>query len=179
MEIINPLLEFLKYLIPAGFVCLAVFIILRYVKERDAGKDRFELKRDAMNTILPLRISAYERLVLYLERIHLPNLMLRIEPAGKNARMVQLQMLEEIRTEFEHNLIQQLYVSPDAWNALMQAKEETLVFINETASRLPDNAHGTDLCRLLLTGLQEKEQAPNALAILLLKRDIQKLFFRA
>jgi uncharacterized protein Yka (UPF0111/DUF47 family) len=97
-----------------------------------------------------LRLQAYERLTLLVDRIALPNLISRINQAGVSARDMQLLLTKSIKEEFDHNITQQIYVTADAWNAVKNLKEQNMLVINQLANALPHNATGLDLNKLLL-----------------------------
>lgn len=108
---------------------------------------------------LPLRLQAYERLVLLAERIALPNLISRIGQQDLGAKEMQLLLTQSIRQEFEHNISQQIYVSKEAWEAVNNLKEQNMLIINQVASFLPEGATGTQLNKSLLDVLIENPQA--------------------
>lgn len=97
-----------------------------------------------------LRLQAYERLTLLVDRIALPNLISRVNQNGIGARDMQLLLTKSIREEYDYNISQQIYVTPDAWNAVKNLKEQNLLVVNQFASALPPNATGLDLNKLLL-----------------------------
>ncbi len=63
---------------------------------------------------------------------------------------MQLLLLESIKQEFEYNATQQIYVSPVAWEAIKNLKDQNMLIINQVAATLPPEASGTDLNRILL-----------------------------
>ena len=108
---------------------------------------------------LPLRLQAYERLVLLSERIALPNLISRLGQQDLTAREMQLLLTQTIRHEWEHNISQQIYVSKEAWEAVLNLKEQNMLIINQVASFLPGAATGTQLNKSLLDVLIENPKA--------------------
>jgi hypothetical protein len=98
----------------------------------------------------PLQLQAYERLVVLAERIALPNLVSRVNQAGLSAKEMQLMLLENIKQEFEYNSSQQIYVSPVAWQALNNLKEQNMLIINQVAQVLPADAKGIDLNKTIM-----------------------------
>ena len=108
---------------------------------------------------LPLRLQAYERLVLLSERIALPNLISRVGQQDLTAKEMQLLLTQSIRQEFEHNISQQIYVSKEAWEAVNNLKEQNMLIINQVAQFLPDGATGTQLNKSLLDVLIENPKA--------------------
>jgi hypothetical protein len=98
----------------------------------------------------PLQLQAYERLVVLAERIALPNLVSRVNQGGLSAKEMQLLLLESIKQEFEYNSSQQIYVSPVAWQAVNNLKEQNMLIINQVAQVLPADAKGIDLNKTIM-----------------------------
>lgn len=98
----------------------------------------------------PLQLQAYERLVILTERVALPNIVSRANQPGITAREMQLLMLESIKQEFEYNSSQQIYVSPVAWQAVNNLKEQNMMIINQVAETLPKDARGIDLGKRIM-----------------------------
>lgn len=168
--------EVLAYMLPAGLVVLAVKFVLDQQRKEKSAERLFQLKGEVMRQHLPLKISAYERAILFLERISPENLLLRIPVNGKQVQGFRLELLQEIRGEFEHNLAQQLYIDPKGWEALLHAKEDTLAMINGVGQGLDPEAEAMNLSKVLLQKYTERQEYPIQKAILVLKQDIQGLF---
>jgi hypothetical protein len=176
MKTTDIILELLKYIVPAGMVLATVGILLRENRQRAEIKERYKVFQGALGQIVPLRLQAYERALLFLERISLENLILRVDGRGKTVKAFQMEMTAEIRAEFEHNLAQQLYIDSETWDTVVRAKEQTIGFINQTAMALPKEATGPDFGKFLLKEMIRTETVPAREAILHLKRDVQKMF---
>jgi hypothetical protein len=99
---------------------------------------------------VPLKLQAYERLVLLAERIALPNLISRLNQPGISAYEMKIILTENIKAEFEYNSSQQLYVSPVSWDAVRNLKEQNIMVINQVAAMLPADASAADLNRKVL-----------------------------
>lgn len=105
-----------------------------------------------------MQLQAYERLIILVDRIALPNLISRVNQPHAAAREMQLLLTHNIRSEFDYNITQQIYVTPDAWNAVKNLKEQNLLIINQLANVLPPNATGLDLNKLLLEFLMNDKK---------------------
>jgi hypothetical protein len=137
-------------------------------KEKPAPKDQF-------NSI-PLRLQAYERLVLLAERIALPQLISRLNQPGLNAAEMKVMLVEQIKSEFEYNSTQQLYVSQLAWDAIRNLKEQEIMLINQVFSTLPSTAVAADLNRKILeVFMAQPEGALNEIVTQTLNREAKKL----
>jgi hypothetical protein len=106
-----------------------------------------------------LQLQAYERLMLLADRIALPNLINRVNQPGLNAKEMQILLTQTIKQEYEHNITQQIYVSPEAWEAMRNYKEQNTLIINQVGSFLPAEATGSDLNKSLLELIVQNPKA--------------------
>ncbi len=113
---------------------------------------------NANGPTVQMQLQAYERLLILVDRIGLPNLISRINQPNSSAKEMQLLLTQTIRSEFDYNITQQVYVSPDAWTAVKNLKEQNLLIINQFANVLPFNATGLDLNKLLLEFLMNDKK---------------------
>ena len=134
------------------------------------------MRKEMLRTHLPLKLSAYERAVLYLERIHPGNILARVGSAGKSAQQLHLDLIREIRQEYEHNLAQQIYISTEGWASLMAAKEEIVALINQSGGEQEEGADGITMGKSILEKFSTLSKDPVLFAINVLKRDIERLF---
>lgn len=139
-NMINMLMALIAMLI--SFYCF--YLVNQLRKKPKPDKDSFNTR--------PLQLQAYERLVLLAERVSLPNLVSRANAnyPDLNAKSMQLILLESIKQEVEYNTTQQIYVSPVAWEAVKNLKDQTMLIVNQVAASLPPEASGLDLNRALL-----------------------------
>ncbi len=127
---------------------IALFIaVYTFYQFRSLLKD--PEKQEGFNTI-PLRLQAYERLVVLCERIGLPNLISRLNEPELSAKEMQVLLLENIKQEFEYNTSQQIYVSQVAWEAVRNLRDQSMLIVNQVAGLLPADAKATDLNKQLL-----------------------------
>ena len=124
----------------------------------------------------PLQLQAYERLVMLSERIALPGLISRINQPGLTAKQMQLLLLENIKQEYEYNMTQQIYVSPVAWEAVKNLKEQTMLIVNQVGAALPSEATGNDLNRVLLDVMMKQQKGQlHAIVLEALNYEARKL----
>lgn len=163
-------------LMAAGLLLMVAAMILlsRLIRMKDTelrnGK-KMELKVQSLKIIMPLKVQAYERFLLYLERVQLPQLVKRVYVPGIEKGQFHLQLLQNVREEFEHNLAQQLYVAGTTWSAVMNAKEELVNQINETFEQLKDEQDVSIIAQSLVA-------LPNPMvdqAVAVLKHDFERL----
>ena len=130
----NALIELLKIIIPAGAVFAAAYFLVNRFLDNDQKRREHELKKSAQGLITPLKIQAYERIIIFLERINPNSLVIRVNKNGMNSRQLHSELITAVKTEYEHNLSQQIYVSYGAWELVKNAKEEDILINWMTSS---------------------------------------------
>jgi hypothetical protein len=161
--------------VPALFVLLTAWLILRKTLESDRDKRRQEIILQNARTITPVRLQAYERLTLLLERISMESLVMRNYKPGMDSKQLHTELLNSIRSEYDHNLSQQIYITPAAWEVIKTAKTNTIRFINTSTEKIPPNASGADLSRFLLESVSELDKEPAQVAIECLKKEVSSV----
>jgi hypothetical protein len=174
--IMDEFLDLLKYTVPALVVFVACFFILKKFMDNEYRKQMLELRKANQNYTTPLRLQAYERMILFLERVSLNNLVSRVSKPGISARQLQSDLIITIRTEFEHNLTQQIYVSSAAWDTVKLAKEEVIKVINIAATQVKDDAKGVELSQKIFELLMKLEASPTSIAIATIKKEARQFF---
>jgi hypothetical protein len=134
------------------------------------------LRKQTTQQINPLRLQAYERAVLFLERISPPNLIMRISKSSVSAGELHTELLNTIRAEFEHNLTQQVYMNTASWEALKRGKEETIKLINISAAKINASEDAVELSKIILETAMQMEKLPTQLAIDVIKSEVRTLF---
>jgi len=173
----QALYELIKYTVPSLVVFATAYYLLKMFLEKEAEKVQMQMRLDVQKISLPIRMQAYERLVLLLERIEPAGLLVRSNLPGMNASLLQSALIQNIRSEFEHNLSQQLYISTKAWEMVRNAREETIKRINTAAMKLTPEATATDLASLILINDIDSEQSAVKGALDLLKAEARNNFF--
>lgn len=158
----------------AVIVFLTAFFAIKNFLENEQKKQLLELKFNSKKLVTPLRIQAYERLALFLERIEPNQLILRLNNADLSSEQFRTILLAAIRAEYDHNLSQQIFVSSEVWNSIIQVKEETIKIINLCAGHLTAEATALDLASTILEQVAVKP--PNERAMELLKEEVRLLF---
>ncbi|MFM9837491.1 MAG: hypothetical protein ACKVOQ_04460 [Cyclobacteriaceae bacterium] len=172
----NALIELGKILIPASIVLYAVYLIVRSFIQREIDLKKLEVRTRSIETILPARLQAYERMALFLERISPQNLLIRLNNPGYTARDFQKILLDEIRNEYNHNVSQQVYMSEQVWDQVKNAKEDLIILINEASSRVTIDSSSLDLSKKIFEMVMDKKVDPIGHALSELKKEIQQVF---
>ncbi|HPA86618.1 MAG TPA: hypothetical protein PK106_02420, partial [Bacteroidales bacterium] len=139
------LADILKITLPALAVFFTAWILLRNMIRNDQDRRRQEIVMQGTRSVTPIKLQAYERIVLFLERISLESLLLRVSTSGMNAGQLQSALLSAIRSEFEHNLSQQIYMSPQAWEVVRNARSSVIRLINSEAEKMKDSDPSIEL----------------------------------
>ncbi|MEO7522967.1 MAG: hypothetical protein ABIT58_02670 [Ferruginibacter sp.] len=133
------------------FVMVIYFVIIGLLFfEFRTMKDLIKERTDINNEGLRLKLQALERLTLFAERAGLKNMIGRVESMDMTASMLHIMLVEMLKTEFEYNVSQQIYVSPEVWNAVTRLKDQNIYIINQLSSTLPHEAIAMDLSKRVL-----------------------------
>jgi hypothetical protein len=164
------MLEFFQYILPSVVVFAAVYIVLHFHLKQQREKQKIEVLLNNRKTIIPIRLQAYERLILFLERIKPEALIMRHQRPDLTVYDLQTKLLKAIRGEFDHNLSQQLYMSNDAWKMVRNSRENLVKLINSCAEKLDPKKPAMHLSKTILeesTGAND----PTSKAIEFLKNE--------
>ena len=176
MNLTSFLQDIAKYTIAgAGVVWIAFYLVKPYL-DRDEKIQLLEFRKTLSNQTMPLRLQAYERLVLFIERINPANMLIRLNATSFTMQELQSLIVEDIRSEYQHNITQQIYVSGRAWAVVKHVKDDTLNIISNAVKSLPADASGLDLCKTVLGYLSQLEDNPYDVAAARLRKDLEELF---
>ena len=170
------LYSFITILLVAVVIMFGLYLILTTLAEKFFEKQRWDIRSKNTEIILPLRLQAYERMCLFLERITPNQLLLRTLGSASNALEFQQILLREIREEFNHNLAQQVYMSDEAWEQVKKAVNEVQSLINRAAAEVEEEAPANDLGRKIFEQVIQQETQPCTLALRVLKEEVQHIF---
>lgn len=167
--------EILKITLPALIVFLTAWLVLRNMLKNDQERRKQELILSTSRTVTPIKLQAYERIVLFLERISFDSLLLRVSSPGMTAHELHSALLTTIRSEFEHNLSQQIYMSPQAWEVVKNARGSLIKIINSEIEKLPPEATSMAYSRILLERIMELDKEPTRVAIDFIKAELSRM----
>jgi hypothetical protein len=157
-------------------VFLAAYLTMRTFVKTEQMRLQEEYRKNVANISLPARMQAYERMVLFLERISPDSLVLRAHKGDMTAHQLHIELIKSIKTEYEHNLSQQIYISSGAWNLIKNAKEEILKAINIASTKINENAPGVELGKVIIEVASQVQKLPNQIALEYLKKEVTQLF---
>lgn len=167
--------DLLKLTIPALLVIVTAWIVIRSMLKNDQERRRQELVLLNAKTIAPIRLQAYERIILFLERISLESLLVRVSSPDMTASQLHSALLATIRAEFEHNLSQQIYMTPQAWEVVRNARSNMIKIINTEMEKLQANTPGMVFSKQLLEKVMEMDKEPTRAAIDYVKAEIARV----
>ena len=175
ISILNVLSNIMLVAIPAVTIGIGLYLVIRAFIRRDQDLRVLEIRAAAGKETRMLRLQAYERMVLFLERISPGVVISRVLSPDMVNHELQLAMIRDIRSEFEHNLTQQLYISSDSWNLIVSAKDE-IKAIGLIASHMPADTGGQQVARVILESMDKSGQMlPNHTALEYLKNEARGL----
>ena len=167
----DKLLESIAYILPAavtGFV--AYYMFNGFIRQQNAEK-KLALMAQKKKESLPIKLQAYERMLLFCERINPVKILVRIQPISENTDAYLQLLIANIEQEFEHNLVQQIYISDDVWVAILASKRAIINKLKQTAET---SKSANDLRENVLIDYS-KMVPPNETAIAFIKNEVKKL----
>lgn len=170
----TKLIELLNYTLPALITGAVAYYFFNLHTNNEEGRRRYLLNKDFKKDTLPLRLQAFERMTLFLERINPGKLLIRISPNSEDKNEYENLLISNIEQEFEHNLTQQIYISDECWTVIVTAKNSTIQMIRRT--NMSDRVDSANKLReVIMNDLMDK-QSPSAVALSYLKNEVKNLF---
>lgn len=169
-------LEILKYILPSLVVLACTYLVIRQFMRREETKEKVELLVQNAKLIVPVKLAAYERLILLLSRMEPQSVVPSVMEPNMMAIELQRNLITTIKAEFEHNFSQQLYVSDQAWKAVRDTKDVMMQLINQSAQGIAPDAKASDLGRRIIENYAQLEASPIDGAIAMLKNELGNAF---
>ena len=171
---VEKIFEVFLYAVPALITGMIAYYFFKEHTKNEDGRRRFLLHKDIQVNTLPIRLQAYERMALFLERIAPSKLLIRTKPTSSDEDTYESLLVATIEQEFEHNLSQQIYISDDCWNIIVAAKNATIQLIRK-AGLLEKTGTADKLREVILTEMMEK-RAPSDAALAFIKKEVGDLW---
>lgn len=169
----DDIFQLFGFLLPAVVTGAVAFYFFRLHTRNEDGRRRFLLHKDSQKDTLPIRLQAYERMVLFLERISINSLVVRVAPKSQEKSDYENLLIKQIETEFEHNLSQQIYMSDECWNIIKAAKNATIQIIRSAGMSETDSP---DKLREDILNQTIDKQSPSATALAFIKKEVSELW---
>lgn len=165
--------DIVMFIIPA----LIVFGVTYYVMTKfmdDNHKARIlEIKKKQASEITPVKLQAYERLTIFLDRISPDNLVMRHSRSGQTATELRRKLIQSITEEFNHNISQQIFISDQSWELIKAVKEQIIGIVEHCYQQCDEQSSGPELGKRILNYLMEQKDVPTQKAIQFLKKEIE------
>jgi hypothetical protein len=172
----NSFWEVLKIILPAVAVFFSAFFLVKSFLDNETKKRDAELKKSASQIITPIRLQAYERVIIFLERIHPTNLALRVNKQGMSSDQLHSELIKTIKGEYEHNISQQIYLSQTAWELVKTSKEETIKIINLSSTKVQGASKSSDLAQVIIQLSSSVDKLPSQIALDFVKKEVASMF---
>ena len=167
-------IELLSYTLPAVITGFVAYYFFNLHTKNEEGRRRYLLNKDTQKDALPLRLQAFERMTLFLERINPGKLLIRISPNSEDKNDYVNLLISNIEQEFEHNLTQQIYMSDECWTVIVTSKNATIQMIRRT--KMSDSIEtANNLREVIMNDLMDK-QSPSSVALSYIKKEVKYLF---
>jgi len=170
------LADIVKIIVPGTLVLLGIYLSIRTMTMKQLEAQIVQMRASASETILPLRLQAYERIVLLLERSSPMQLLLRANQPGMNAFMLKQQMQQDLKEELFHNVAQQTYMSHEVWVAVKSSLDQVSNIIENAADGLDANASTMEYVQSLGNLLMQFPEDLCQPALRMVKAEVQMLF---
>lgn len=170
---LNQLTDVLMYSLPAVITGLVAFYFFKTHTLNEEKRLKISLLKQRSKEALPIKLQAYERMTLFLERINPGKLLLRISPLNAEKFIYTQQLVETIEQEFNHNIAQQIYISDECWNVIIAAKNATLHLIKTHSEKETVNS-ANELRESILQSLIETS-APSTTALAFIKSEVREI----
>ena len=163
-------------IVTSASIVYIVYLFLKKQGEKEMIFLQGELKKQRQEYFLPTRLEAYQRSILLMERIHPNSLVMRLHNPGLSAKALQIEFIKSIREEYDHNVAQQLFISPEAWQMIKNSKEDVIKLINAAGEQMIATSTGLDLSSKIFEMLAQLKQLPSEVTVGFLKKEFQGLF---
>lgn len=174
MDEATQIISYVAYLLPAIVVGIVAYYFFKGHTANEEGRRRYLVQKEAQKQVLPLRLQAYERITMFLERIDPIKLIVRIKPFSDSKDDYENLLIQTIEQEFEHNLTQQIYVTPECWNLLVAAKNATIHVIRQ-GSMIAKDGNVDKMREGIIQNFME-EVSPSQKALTYVKGEVAELF---
>lgn len=177
---IEQVLEILKYVLPSVVVLVATVMIVNKFLVKEIERKQLAIFAQNSETTLKLRLHAYERLTIFVERMNAKSLISRYYIQQATAQDVQIAMVQGIRSEYEHNLSQQLYVSHEVWQTISTVMEQEITMLNRIGASCEMGASATEFIKKISEYIVNTESTiPTDIALETLNKEAKRILFNS
>ncbi|OIQ16899.1 MAG: hypothetical protein BM557_09110 [Flavobacterium sp. MedPE-SWcel] len=170
----DKIIELLFSILPALITGIVAYYFFKMHTANEEGRRRYLIQKEGQKDIMPLRLQAYERLILFSERINPAKLLTRISPQSSDNKEYERLLISEIEHEYEHNLTQQIYISAESWDIITTAKNATIQLIIQ--SNMKSEIDSADKLREVMLKDLFDQQSPCSVAVAYLKNEVSEMW---
>lgn len=167
----DKILEGIGYAIPALITGAVAYFIMSGLRNQDTNEKKLELLAQKKKEVLPIKLQAYERMLLFCERINPIKLLLRVKPIGDTTKDYLQLLLANIEQEHQHNMVQQLYINDECWNVIIASKSAVINKLKQIAN----TSDSADDFRENVLLDYSKKAPPTDTAVAFLKNEVKKI----
>lgn len=168
--------DLIKIFVPSAVVLYGMYSLAKSFIDRQIQEKELNIKQKNSELVTPIRLQAYERMTLFLERITPNNLLVRLGDKGIQVLDFQQILLKEIRDEYNHNLSQQVYMSHEVWEEIQSAMNEVVTLINTSAGELKSDDPAIYLSKKIFEKVISENHKTTSEALKMLKTEIQTIW---
>lgn len=170
----TKIIEILSYTIPSIITGAVAYYFFSSQFKEEVNRKNFKLLREDKKQMLSVRLQAYERMTLFMERINPAKLLVRVTPTDDGKELYMHKLVQSVEQEFEHNLAQQIYISEECWSVLITSKNATTHIIKKTAENASLKS-AQDLREAILQRMVDGNP-PSTTGLTFIKEEVKKLF---
>lgn len=176
MDSVQVFIEILKFILPAVMVFFTAYFVLKNQGESQISRLQLEVLKQNQNVLTPIKLQAYERMTLFLERISPIQLLQTHNQPDMSGKALKHILITTIQNEYNYNLSQQIYMSSQAWNLIKVVKEQVIKLIQEASAGMPEQATANDLSAMVIEYLKNHGEQPTDKAIQFIKAEVELMF---
>ena len=176
MVVQNVFILFIFLIVFAAIVFGSIYMLsIKIITEFRTHRTQ-QIKISSKSQLLNLRLKAFERLVLFVERISPDQLIMRHTKQRESATELKHRLVKNIQDEYYHNITQQLYISPILWSEIVAVKEGVIQLVEKTYNSIPEQGSGTDLGKQILFNAIQNEDNQIVRTLQQLKSELEQYF---
>ena len=167
----EKLIASIVYILPAAVTGLVSYYMFNKLISKQKPKSRMEILAQKSKDTLPIKLQAYERMLLFCERINPVKILVRVKPISENTQDYLQLLIANVEQDFEHNLVQQIYISDDTWTAILAAKNTVINKLRQVA----ETSKSANELRENVIVYYSKTLPPTDTAVSFIKNEVKKL----
>lgn len=173
IDYLNIAVNLLMFIVPSLIVFGVSYSLISKFLDDQRNARMLDIKKEYSSQVTPVKLQAYERLTIFLDRISPDNLVMRHSRGGQTAAELRALLIHNVSEEFNHNVSQQIFVSNQAWTLIKAVKEQIIAIIDASFKRCDESTSGPELGKMILQHLMDQKEVPTQRAIEFLKREIE------